>query len=270
MRWLLGPYAEPRTYRITLYLLVGLGLGVLDFTLLVTGFSLGIGLLVTIIGVPVLVVTFLVARGLAIIERRLAEALLDAPMPRRRRTTPEETGVMWRRLRSLATSRRTWSEMTFLMLRLPLATLDFAFITVVLAIMVSGIGMPIAVAAGADASIGAWTIDTVPESLVYLPLSIVFLLVGPRLVIAWGAMSSRIATRLLGNLDAEEIKREVVDVLARRQDADGFEILGELTLRLGEGPFLTPTRIEAALLALESSGRVEVDRTGPRAVYRLA
>lgn len=270
MSWLLSPYSEARTYRIAAYLLMGLGLGVLDFTLLVTGFSLGLGLLVTIIGIPVLVATFLVARGLATLERRLAVLLLDAPMPHRRMVAPEEGGLKWRRLRSLVASRRTWSEIAFLTLRLPLSILDFTFIVTVIALALGGSGWLIAVAAGAEIEIGSWTIDTIPEALIYLPVSIVFLLVGPRLVIAWGDLSARVATRLLGRIDADEMKREIVDILVRRERADGFAILEDLGLRLGQGSFLTPTRVEAALLALESSGHVTVGREGLHTTYELA
>ena len=81
MRWLLAPYAERRTYLILLYLVLGLPLGVFEFTLMVTGFSLGLGLLITLLGIPVLIGTLLVAHALATFERRLAWSLLDAPMP---------------------------------------------------------------------------------------------------------------------------------------------------------------------------------------------
>jgi hypothetical protein len=270
MSWLLGPYSEPRTYRIVVYLMVGLGMGILDFTLLVTGFSLGLGLLVTIIGIPVLIGTFLVARGLAIMEQRLAVGLLDAPMPHRRPAPAEGRGIGWQHLRALVRSQRTWSETAFLMLRLPLGILDFTFVVTVIALALGGFGWLIAVAAGAECTIGSWRIDTVPEALVYLPVSVLFVLVGPRLVIGWGGVSARVATRFLGRIGADEMKREVTDVLVHRKEADGFAILEELGLRMGQGSFLSPSRVEAALLALESSGRVTVDRTGARATYRLA
>ncbi|MFH1104025.1 MAG: sensor domain-containing protein [Actinomycetota bacterium] len=270
MRWLLQPHVEARTYRVVAYLLVGLVLGVFDFTLLVTGFSLGLGLLVTIIGIPVLVVTFLVARGLATMERRVAISLLDAPMPRRRMEPPEENGLFWNRLRSLASSKRAWSEIAFLLVRLPLSILDFTVIVTVIGLALGGFALPIVVAAGVDSQIGSWTIDTVGEALIYVPVSILFIVVGPRLVIGWSSLSSRVATRLLGRVASDELKREVADILVRRHQADGFEILEDLELRLGRGPFLTPTRVEATLLALESSGRVGVARGAERSVYRLA
>ena len=71
MSWLLRPYTEQRTYRVLLYLLLGLPLGILYFTIVVTGLSLGIGLIVTLLGIPVLVITLLVVRGLAELEREM-------------------------------------------------------------------------------------------------------------------------------------------------------------------------------------------------------
>ncbi len=272
MRWLLGPYTEARTYRIVAYLLVGLGLGILDFTLMVTGFSLGLGLFITIIGIPVLVATLLVARALATMERRLAWSLLDAPLPRRRLARHEADGFFWPRLRSMATAPRTWAEVAFLMLRLPMAVLDFAFITVLIGLALGGFARPILVAAGVDleTQIGSWTFDTFPESLIFIPLSIVFLLVGARLVLGWAGLSRRLAAHFLGRIDAADLKQEVLDILARNEEADAFSILDELGLRLGHGPFLTPTRVEATLLALQSSGHVTVRHDGARRVYMPA
>jgi hypothetical protein len=58
-------------------------------------------------------------------------------------------------------------------------------------------------------------------------------------------------------------------VLARRGRADAFQIMDELELRLGQGPFLTPTRLEATLLSLESSGVVIASRDPPRTIHAL-
>ena len=136
MRWLLAPYAERRTYLILLYLVLGLPLGVFEFTLMVTGFSLGLGLLITLLGILVPIATLLVAHALATFERRLAWSLLDAPMP----ALPlrdEAAGFFWARLRSLITGRRTWSEVAFLLLRLPMVP-DFTIAVTIVSLMVGG------------------------------------------------------------------------------------------------------------------------------------
>lgn len=269
MSWLLGPYAERRTYRVLAYLLLGLPLGILDFTIVVTGLSLGLGLIITLVGIPVLVLTLLVVRSLATLERGLAVSLLDAPMPRRVPGRGREGGSFWTQLRNLVFARRTWEEAGFLLLRLPLGILDFTAAVTVVTLALGGIAMPIIVAAGVPASVGSWEIDTFVESLVYLPVSALFLLVGPRLILAWSELSRWLTTTLLGRIEPQESKRAVIDVLARLGEADGFRILDELELRLGRGPFLTPTRLEATLLALESTGQISARHEGGRAFYGL-
>jgi hypothetical protein len=270
VRWLLAPYSDGRTYRILAYLLLGLPLGIFDFVLIVTGLSLGLGLLITLLGIPVLIATILVGHALATFERRLAWSLLDAPMPRLPLHRDEGSGFFWARLRTLIASRRTWLELLFLLLRLPMGIIDFTIAVTIVALMVQWIVAPILVVAGVDDQIGSWTIDTFGESLIWLPIGLLFVLVGPRLLVGWGGVSARFASALLGVVESNELKREVGAVLGRRGRADGFAILDDLELRLGRGPFLTPMRVEATLLALESAGVVTAQREGARMTYALA
>ncbi len=270
MSWLLGPYRDRRTYATLAYLLLGLPLGVFHFTVVVTGLSLGLGLLVTVAGIPVLVGALLLVRALAGFERGLAWSLLLAPMPRHMPERDDESGFFWARLHSLIGSRRTWAEVAFLLLRLPLGVVDFTIAVTVISLMGWGIAGPIAVAAGAETTIGSWTIDTVVESLVSVPVSILFLLIGPRLLLGWGAVSGRIATGLLGRVETRELKVAVGEVLSRQGELDAFQILDQLELRFGRGPFLTPIRLEASLLALESNGRLRAREDGRRTLYALA
>ena len=116
------------------------------------------------------------------------------------------------------------------------------------------LALPILVLVGVDSQIGDWTIDTFWESLVLVPVSIVFLALGPWLV----------------RLEQREVKRAVVRTLDRTGEADGFRLLDELELQFGRGPFLTATRVQAALLALESTGHVVGRRDAARTLYALA
>ncbi|OFW54015.1 MAG: hypothetical protein A2V75_01135 [Actinobacteria bacterium RBG_16_70_17] len=129
---------------------------------------------------------------------------------------------------------------------------------------------PIVVAAGVESTLGSWTIDTVAESLVFLPISILFVFVGPRILLGWGKVTGRVATAMLGRVEMRELKVAVGEVVSRRREADAFQILDELELRFGRGPFLTPIRLEAALLALEANGRLRAHDDGRRTLYALA
>jgi hypothetical protein len=157
----------------------------------------------------------------------------------------------------------------FVLLSLPLGIVGFTLAVTVVTLMFGGLAQPILLAFGLESQIGSLVIDTPLESLIYLPYSIVFLLVGPRILLGIGSVAGKIVTIFLGRLDPGEIKAAVADSLARDPSRDAYAILTDLELRFGRGPFLTPTHVQAALLALESAGRVIVDRHGPRLLYAL-
>lgn len=271
MNWLLDPYRELHTYRVAAYLLLGLPLGIVEFVAVVTGLSLGLGLLITLLGIPVLVLTLLGARATAAFERELARTLLDAPMPRHQPRPERSTGSLWRRLVGLVTDRDTWANVAFLLLRLPLGILDFTVVVTIVSLALGGFAQPILFAVGLEyTTIGDFVIDTFAESLIYLPFSIVFLLTAPRLLLAWSVIPTRIATFFLGRVGRAELKEEVTGILTRTGEADAFRIFDELRLRFGKGPHLNPNRVEAALVALESTGRIVAHRNGARTRYTLA
>jgi hypothetical protein len=263
----LGLYADPQTYTALVWLLLGLPLGILWFTLVVTGLSLGLGLAVTVLGLPVLVLTLLLARGIGAVERRLAESLVDAPMPRLGRVD-DPSGIFWRRLVALVARRRTWNEVAYALVRLPLGVVDFAVAVAVVAVSLGGFAQVILVAAGLHSDVGDWHVDTVAESLLFLVPSAAGLLVAPAILRGWARLSAAVATALLGRVEQEELKRRIGRLLARG-DADAFSLLADLELALGRGPFLTPAHVQAALLALRDNGLVAARRVGARDVWSL-
>jgi hypothetical protein len=73
-----------RLFRDTAYSLTAFPIGVLTFTLVVTGLSLGVSLAIVWVGVPILVGTLLVSRGVAHLERIRLRTLQGRTSP-----TPE-------------------------------------------------------------------------------------------------------------------------------------------------------------------------------------
>ena len=270
MSWLLGAYSDRRTYGTLAYSLLGLPLGIFSFVVVVTGFAMGIGMIITLIGIPILVATLLFVRTFAAMERRLAWSLLEATMPGRAPSRSASGGYFWQRLRALIAEKQTWRELGFVLLRLPLGIVGFTIAATLIGLMFGAFAQPIVVVAGGENQLGSWVIDTIPESFVYLPISLLFLIVGPRILLGWGEISGRIATHFLGQVDTEVIKAAVMATLARTGQSDAFGILDAAELRVGRGPFLTPTRVEAALLALESTGHVHVQRGRPTTLYSLS
>jgi signal transduction histidine kinase len=93
------------------YILIGFPLALIGFVLLVTGISLAGGLLITLIGVPVLALTLIVARGLAQIERiRIAPVLRIGRTVVAYRRAPEGAGF-WRRVVTPLGDGQTWLDL---------------------------------------------------------------------------------------------------------------------------------------------------------------
>ena len=67
---------DPTTYRISLHLLTSLLIGTVTFSVMVTLLALSAGLMITLAGIPLLLGTLLVARGIGVFERGRATALL--------------------------------------------------------------------------------------------------------------------------------------------------------------------------------------------------
>lgn len=95
--------------RDTLYLLTGFPIALLSFSVLVTGLSLGLGLFITLLGLPVLVVVLGIARGFAAVERwRVGQVAAEMP-PAPYRPVPEDTKPCGAGSASCATHSRGWT-----------------------------------------------------------------------------------------------------------------------------------------------------------------
>ncbi|MEV0968452.1 sensor histidine kinase [Microtetraspora glauca] len=109
----------------TTYLLLGLPLALIAFCLLSVGLSAGVGLVVVWIGVPLLALTLLGARGLGDIERVRVRGVLDKPLSRPR--YPEApAGAGWvRRVVTPLLSGQSWLDVLHGFVVFPVATLTF-------------------------------------------------------------------------------------------------------------------------------------------------
>ncbi len=139
--WICGPILQPGTYRNALYLLLGFPLGLIYFVFLTVSLSIGAGLLVIFVGVPILMGTFKACGSLTAFERNLARSLLnvDIPAPADRISVPgllSRTGV-------LSKDPATWRSLTFLLARFPFGIASFILLIPAFALSVSLIVAPL-------------------------------------------------------------------------------------------------------------------------------
>jgi signal transduction histidine kinase len=123
VRALRAPF-ELRTWKETIHLLLNMPVGVATFTIVVTGFALGFGLLITLVGIPILIAMLYVSRGMGWFERARAKLLLDLDVPSPYR--PDPTSDRWWRVPvSRLTDPATWTEIVYHLLLLPIGALTF-------------------------------------------------------------------------------------------------------------------------------------------------
>jgi hypothetical protein len=134
------------------YLVLGLPLGILTFTVAVTGLSLAAGLAITLVGIPVLLATLVVLRWLAALERARAALLLGEPIRGAERAW---TGGPWVRTRAIATDPAAWRNALWALLLLPLGTAGFTVAVTVWSTALGFVSSPLWMWAASDEDEGA-------------------------------------------------------------------------------------------------------------------
>lgn len=193
-RSLLEPLTTTRGYRALTHHLLGLPLGVVYFTWFVTGLALGLGLAVTLIGIPILTLVLATVRPLLAGERVLANSLLDAGVPPAA-LAPGGEG-WWGRFKAYWTDSATWRGLVYLVARFPIGIATFTIAVTAYGVALGLVAAPLL--APLDAlDLGFWEPSTVPEGLALLPLGLMLLLAsawisegmaaGSRALARWGA-----------------------------------------------------------------------------------
>jgi Putative sensor len=189
-RSLLRPLITARGYTALTHHLLGLPLGVIYFTWLVTGLATGLGLAITLLGIPVLTLVFATVRPLLAGERALSNALLGTsiePVP----LAPG--GELWiGRFKAYWTDSATWRGMLYLLLRFPIGMATFTVAVASYATALFLIAAPI-VAPFDTIELGIWEPNTVLEGLALVPLGATALVASGWISEAMAAMSRALA-----------------------------------------------------------------------------
>ena len=172
-RGVLRPLITSSGYRALTHHLLGLPLGIAYFSWLVTSLATGLGLVVTLIGIPVLTLVLATIRPLLGVERGLANSLLDAhiaPAP----LSAGGEGLLGRS-KAYWIDSASWRGITYLLARFPVGLGTFVVAVSAYATALYLIAAP--VVAPFDAiELGFWEPDTVLDGLALLPLGLVLLL----------------------------------------------------------------------------------------------
>jgi uncharacterized membrane protein len=139
-RQVFGVFADAWVWKSLLYMLLALATGTFYFTVVVTLISTSFGTIILVIGLPLLLLTLGLVRGMALFEGRLVELLLGTRMPRRPRA--DLPRPFFQRLFFWLKDGRTWASLVYLLLMLPLGIVYFTFAVTGLALGLGLIAAP--------------------------------------------------------------------------------------------------------------------------------
>ena len=165
----------PGVWRSNLYLFVSFVSGGIAFTVLVILLSLGLGLLIVWVGVPILVATVAALKWFAKLERRRAGWLLGRPI-QSLYLPPHRRGMLGA-LHTASTDGAVWRDLLWLGFLLPVLAL-LAFVIAV-TFWATALGMTFlpawswSIPGGVD--YGLFNIDTVHEAFAVVPAGLVLL-----------------------------------------------------------------------------------------------
>ena len=215
----LRPLVERRTYLATLDLWLDLAFGVAWFTIFTTALATGAGMLITLVGLPILTVTFLLARACGWFERRRVGLLLgisiDDPVRR-----PAKGGGLFQRLIAPFRDRTTWKELLYLWLVQPvLSVVNFTLALTAWVVPLGALTLPIYAVEWPGAAPQPWNgrrLDTWHETLITAAVGLVVLPLAPWIIRGLAHLDGSAARALLSPSRTEALEARV-DTLRETQ-----------------------------------------------------
>jgi hypothetical protein len=201
---------------------VNLPLGIVWFTLLIFGLSLGAGLLITLLGIPVLVGTGWLIRAAGSFERTRINLFLGTDFlgtTLRDPYRPPVEGTGWiARLLAIGKDPATWLDFLFLMLRLPMGIVTFTVVITAWSLAIGLLLSPISFLFGTfrlDIFFGLWVLHG-PFAVMLATLSgVVMVFLAAWITRGLARLEALLASALL-DASPEELHRRVTNLARSR------------------------------------------------------
>jgi hypothetical protein len=195
-----------QTYARLLYVLVSFPVGIAVFVALVTVLAVGGGMVVTVVGIPLLVAAMYGWCAVAELERVLANLMLGSEIRPLPFSGEGAAPWVWPRLRRRLSNPYTWRSLVFLALRFPVATAAFVVVAATLGTALSLVASPATYWIGEGNEVITWRVDTLSESLLAAAIGTVFIVPALHVVNLTGWAMGRLNEALLqsrGESDGE-------------------------------------------------------------------
>jgi signal transduction histidine kinase len=198
----------------SVYLLLAMPMGILTFTVVVTGWSLALGLLITLIGLPIALITIYVSRWMAWVERQRAALVLGEPI--RGVYKPPASGRFIDRLKAPFSDPSTWKDLGWHLLLLPVGIVDFVVVVTAWSVSLGLVSMPAwwwALPESDPTELGIFQVDSWGYAFLAMAIGIVALPIAAALVRGTAAASAGLSEVVLG--PSRRQLEERVEVLAQ-------------------------------------------------------
>jgi hypothetical protein len=177
-----GVLTAGQTYRNLLYLFLRFPLGIAYFTVLVTGFAVGVGMAVLLVGFVLLAMTVAVATYAGSLEAMLANRLLGTDIGYEPHDPTEESLVEY--TKHVLTDVRSYVLLTYMLATFPVGIALFTLLVTIGVFSIAAVAAPFTywlpftnyeIATFGGESL---VIDTLPEALVFAAVGLVVGFVG--------------------------------------------------------------------------------------------
>jgi len=198
-----------QAFRDTVYILSGFVLAIVWWSLLVTLLATGLGLLVTLIGIPILVASLYLWIWIADTERWRANALLRTDVPRPYRTVVGQGTLRrtWERTKDPA----VWRDLVYLLfVFFPLAIATFVIAVVTWSVPLALVASPVTYRFGGSIQFGdtsRFNVDTLPEAAGGALIGLVLLAMVPWVLGLLAAAHAFTVRTLLGRRSSERVEQ---------------------------------------------------------------
>ncbi|MFB6081284.1 MAG: sensor domain-containing protein [Halanaeroarchaeum sp.] len=204
------PFRE-RTYRNLAFLALAFPLGLAYFVAVTTGVSLGLGLLPTLAGIPILLVALYGATVVAEFEARLVQWLVgeEVALPTARPLVDEPVDSrvdhLLTAVEELMTRRTTWTSLVLLLVKFAYGVLAFVVLVTAGAVTMTMVGAPVLFRdPGVLYRFGPWAVETMPQAMAVAVAGVLFAFASLHVLNGLARLWGIATTTLLGEPESVE------------------------------------------------------------------
>ncbi|MGA3024902.1 MAG: sensor domain-containing protein [Bryobacteraceae bacterium] len=189
-----GTVLDPQTWRNLLYLLLSFPLGLIYFVTIVVLLSVGAGLIIILVGIPILILTFALIRAFVAGERLLLQKLLDAvvPEPAPVRRPP----ALVERMMSYLGDAHTWKGLVYLLVHFVFGVVSFSLVMALIPASVGLLAAPLTYSL-VPLNVLMTRIDSFDQAVLCCSAGAILGLLSLHLLNLWAALWKRVGVALL-------------------------------------------------------------------------